>query len=225
MQEKEITAREEDYLRAIFTLAHGQEAPVAPGDLVSYLGVSSAAVSRMTQRLAQAGLVRRLAYQGVTLTTQGRTQALRVLRFYRLAELFLVRELGYDWAAVSETVDGLEHAMTEELANRLEVRLGFPTRCPHGDPIPDATLQLQSVRERPLTTLAVGQEALISRVAGDAEMLRYLAAQGLTPETRVRLLARAPVGGLLTVERAGEALPLTPLVAGAIFVRRVDEEG
>ncbi|MBA3533952.1 MAG: metal-dependent transcriptional regulator [Ardenticatenales bacterium] len=251
-----ITGREEDYLRAIFNLAHEQEIPVAPGELVARLGVSSAAVSRMTQRLAQAGLLRRTAYQGVSLTDAGRRHALRVLRFHRLAELFLVRELGYDWAEVGETVDGLEHAMTEELAARLEARLGYPTSCPHGDPIPAADLTLAPVRERPLTTLPVGQRAIINRVTGDRAMLGHLKEQRLVPGTSLTLLGRAAVGGLLTVEResggagergsgrareresggAGErwsgravereseVLPLSPLVAGAIFVRRPEEE-
>ncbi len=218
-----VTAREEDYLKAIFTLSRGGDASVAPGLLVERLGVSSAAVSRMTQRLNEAGLVRRTAYQGVTLTFAGRQHALRVLRFHRLAEVFLVEQLGYDWAEVDETVDTLEHAMTEEFANRLEVLLNFPPGCPHGDPIPTVTLELRDVRERPLTTLPVNAPAIISRVTGDAPMLRHLKAHGLTPGTSIALIARSEVGGLLTVERTGEQLPLSPVVAGAIFVRRPDE--
>ncbi|MDQ4077756.1 MAG: metal-dependent transcriptional regulator [Chloroflexota bacterium] len=217
-----ITPREEDYLKTIFILSHGQDTAVAPGDLVERLGVSSAAVSRMTQRLADAGLLRRTAYQGVSLTFEGRLHALRVLRFHRLAEVFMVEQLGYDWAEVDETLDDLEHAMTEEFANRLEAMLAYPTVCPHGDPIPTADLELRTIRERPLTTLPIGQEVVISRVTGDAAMLRYLKQEGLVPGVRLTLIARAEVGGLLTVERRGEQLPLSPLVAGAIFVRHLE---
>jgi DtxR family Mn-dependent transcriptional regulator len=216
----DITDREEDYLKAIYTLAHGADTSVAPGDLVTRLQVSSAAVTRMTQRLAEAGFVRRTAYQGMTLTATGRQHALRVLRNHRLAEVFLVRELGYDWADVDETVDSLEHAMTEEFANRLEERLDFPSTCPHGDPIPDRTLTLALVRERPLTTVPVGQRVVISRVTGDKPMFRYLATQGLTPCTPITLQERVEVGGLWMIEREGKTMPLSPLVAGAIFVRR-----
>lgn len=216
---KNITTREEDYLKAIFTLSNGLETPVAPGDLVKRLEVSSAAVSRMTQRLAKEGLVQRTAYQGVSLTPSGRLHALRVIRFHRLAEVFLVEILGYDWADVDETVDKMEHAMTEELANRLEGFLDYPPHCPHGDPIPNMDLELPLVRERPLTTLPVGQSAIISRVTGTPDMLRYLKKQRLTPGTQLMLHERAIVGGLLTIECANEKLPLSPLVAGAIFVR------
>jgi DtxR family transcriptional regulator, Mn-dependent transcriptional regulator len=216
----DITDREEDYLKAIYTLSHGADTSVAPGDLVTRLGVSSAAVTRMTQRLAEAGLVRRTAYQGMTLTATGRHHALRVLRNHRLAEVFLVRELGYDWADVDETVDSLEHAMTDEFTNRLEERLNYPPACPHGDPIPNRTLQVELVRERPLTTVPVGQRVVISRVTGDKAMFRYLATQDLVPGSAIILKERVEVGGLWMIEREGNLLPLSPLVAGAIFVKR-----
>lgn len=218
----DITDREEDYLKAIYTLSHGSETSVAPGDLVTRLRVSSAAVTRMTQRLAEAGLVRRTAYQGMTLTAMGRQHALRVLRYHRLAEVFLVRDLGYDWADVDDTVELLEHAMTEELANRLEEKMDYPATCPHGDPIPDRELTIALVRERPLTTVPVGQRVVISRVTGDKAMLRYLQSQGLMPCTTIVLKERVEVGGLWMIEREDKTIPLSPLVAGAIFVRRDD---
>ncbi len=216
----EITEREEDYLKAIYTLSHGLEASVAPGDLVGKLRVSSAAVTRMTQRLAEAGYVRRTAYQGMTLTGTGRNHAVRVLRNHRLAEVFLVQELGYDWGDLDETVDALEHSITEEFANRLEEKLGFPAYCPHGEPIPARDLSVAVVRERPLTTVPVGQRVLISRVTGDKPMLGYLQSHNLKPGTMITLLERNEVGEMWLIERDGAEIPLSGLVAGAIFVRR-----
>lgn len=217
---KRITAREEDYLKAIFVLAHGTEIPVSPRALVARLAVSSAAVSRMTQRLDSTGLLRRMAYQGVSLTSEGRQHALRVLRFHRLMEVFLVQQLGYDWADVDETVEKLEHAIDEKMANRLEVYLDFPAACPHGDPIPSRSLELHPVRERPLTTLAIGQCVVINRVTGDSAMFRHLKEQHLIPGTQLTLKDRVKMSGLLLIERNDQEVPIAPLVAGAIFVRR-----
>ncbi|MCB0077469.1 MAG: metal-dependent transcriptional regulator [Anaerolineales bacterium] len=214
------TDREEDYLKAIYILAHGQATPLAPGLLVERLGVSSAAVSRMLQRLDRSGLVRHVAYQGVTLTEAGRRHALRVLRHHRLVEYFLVERLGYDWAYVDESVDRLEHAIDEELAGRLEAMLGHPPACPHGDPIPSAALEMPQIVERPLNTLAVGQRAEISRVMGDAATLTYLREEQLVPGTSLTVTERSARGGLLTIERDGERLLLPPMIAAAIFVRR-----
>ena len=220
---KTITAREEDYLKTIFVLSHGTDTPVSPRALVDHLGVSSAAVSRMTQRLDHAGLVRRMAYQGVLLTKEGRQQALRVLRFHRLMEVFLVEQLGYDWVNVADSVEELEHAIDETFANRLEAYLNFPTACPHGDPIPTQELVLRSVRERPLTTLAVGQQAVINRVTGDKKMFNHLKELNLRPGTHLTLTHRAKVGGVLIIQCHDDLLPIGPLVAGAIFVRRPDD--
>ncbi len=219
---KRITAREEDYLKAIFVLAHGTQTPVSPRALVARLAVSSAAVSRMMQRLDQTGLVHRMAYQGVSLTMQGRQHALRVLRFHRLMEVFLVRQLGYDWADVDETVEKLEHAIDEKMANRLEAYLDFPKACPHGDPIPSQALDLYPVRERPLTTLAIGQQAVINRVTGDRAMFHHLKELNLIPGTLLVLKSRAKVSDLLFIWSNETLSPISALVAGAIFVRRPD---
>lgn len=216
-----VSAREADYLKAIYRLEVG--GPVSPGDLVTRLGVSGAAVSRMTGRLAAAGLVRRTAYHGVTLTDQGRRHALRVLRHHRLTEVWMVKHLGYDWAEVEEDADALEHAFSDQLALRLETVLGHPTHCPHGDPIPDSDLNLPEIRERPLNTMPIEQACIVSRVVGGALMLRHLHESGLIPGAALMLIARAPVGGLLTVAIDGVERPVSLEVAAAVFVRRPSE--
>jgi Mn-dependent DtxR family transcriptional regulator len=38
----------------------------------------------------------------------------------------------------------LEHALSEELEERIDKALGFPTHDPHGDPIPKANLEWPS---------------------------------------------------------------------------------
>jgi DtxR family Mn-dependent transcriptional regulator len=219
--DESISAREEDYLKAIYRLAVG--GPVSPGDLVNRLGVSGAAVSKMTTRLAHAELVRRTAYQGVTLTERGQRSALRVLRHHRLVEVWLVEQLGYGWDEVDAEAELLEHTLSEKLAARLEAALNFPRYCPHGDPIPNQALEMEEVRERPLTTMPLDYPCLLSRVVGDGPMLRHLREIGLTPGTPLTVVARAPVGGLLTVALAGRELPVSPAVAAAVFVRRPSE--
>ena len=41
---------------------------------------------------------------------------------------------------VHDEADRLEHVLSEELEERIDQALGFPTHDPHGDPIPDANL-------------------------------------------------------------------------------------
>jgi hypothetical protein len=42
--------------------------------------------------------------------------------------------------------DRLEHVISEELEERIDQALGYPTHDPHGDPIPDANLEWPAER-------------------------------------------------------------------------------
>ena len=78
--------------------------------------------------------------RGVRLTDEGRRVALEVIRHHRLLELYLAETLGLDVEHVHDEADRLEHAISEELEERIDQALGFPTHDPHGDPIPDKNL-------------------------------------------------------------------------------------
>jgi len=67
--------------------------------------------------------------------------AIEVIRHHRLLELYLAETLGVHVDDVHEEADKLEHAISEELEERIDKALGFPTHDPHGDPIPDANLE------------------------------------------------------------------------------------
>src|SRR5207237_7854182 len=85
-------------------------------------------------------------YRGITLTTAGEKVALEVIRHHRLLELYLAETLGLDVDDVHDEAERLEHVISEELEQRIDKALGFPTHDPHGDPIPDAKLRWPSGR-------------------------------------------------------------------------------
>ena len=64
-----------------------------------------------------------------------------MIRHHRLLELYLAQTLGLDVDAVHDEADRLEHVISEELEERIDRALGYPTHDPHGDPIPDADLE------------------------------------------------------------------------------------
>ena len=43
-----------------------------------------------------------------------------------------------DWSEVHDEAERLEHAISENLLERIDDMLGHPAVDPHGDPIPDA---------------------------------------------------------------------------------------
>jgi DtxR family Mn-dependent transcriptional regulator len=95
----------------------------------------------MVKKLAALGLAEHARYRGVSLTPAGERVALEVIRHHRLLELYLAETLGVAVDAVHEEADKLEHAISEELEARIDRALGYPTHDPHGDPIPNASLE------------------------------------------------------------------------------------
>jgi DtxR family Mn-dependent transcriptional regulator len=183
------------------------------------MGVAPPSVTGMLKKLAGLGLVEHERYRGAVLTETGRRAAIELTRHHRLLEMYLAKNLGLGIDAVHAEADRLEHALSEELEARIDAELGFPTRDPHGDPIPDASLKVESDALRPLTALAVGERATIGRVPdGDSELLRYLSRLELVPGRRVELLESAPFDGPLTVAVGKEQHAIAREVAGLIGV-------
>ncbi len=199
-----LTQAMQDYLKAIYKLEQaGSQATTSA--LSVALGVSAASVTGMVKKLAGLRLVRHHRYRGVLLTPAGEKVALEVLRHHRLLELYLARALGYGWDQVHDEAERLEHAISEEFEERIFQALGRPTRDPHGEPIPGKDGSMEKAAQQRLCDLAPGTRGVIRQVDdGNAEMLRYLGARGLTPDVVVEVVEVAPFDGPMTV-RVGEA--------------------
>src|SRR5207248_10565094 len=146
-----LTEAIQDYLRAVYLLGEQGER-VAVTALAKRLHVSPASASAMVKKLAALELAEHAPYRGVTLTPAGERVALEVIRHHRLLELYLAETLGLHVDDVHDEADKLEHVLSEELEERIDKALGFPTHDPHGDPIPDRNLEWPS--DRPVSTRA-----------------------------------------------------------------------
>jgi DtxR family transcriptional regulator, Mn-dependent transcriptional regulator len=193
----------EDYVRAIYEAQYDEGREwVTTSTLARVLRNAPASVTEMLKKLASSEpqLIVYERYRGARLTSAGEKLALEVLRNHRLAESLLTKVLGYSWDEVHEEAHRLEHAMSEELGNRIDHFLGQPATDPHGEPIPaqDGTIaRAQDVR---LTELEPGRMATIQRVSDhDPALLRYLAELRLTPGTHIEITAKGPFGGPLHV--------------------------
>ena len=210
----------EDYVKAVWELsAHRRVTTTA---LASELGVSAASATAMQKKLARLGLVVHEPYRGVTLTPAGERVALEVIRHHRLVERFLVETLGVPWDEVHAEAERWEHVLSEELEQRMDAALGFPTEDPHGAPIPahdGGVAERASVR---LAELEGGQRAVVAEVSDDdPELLRYLGGFGLYPGTEVEVLEAAPFDGPLTFRVGGGERALGREAARHVRVREV----
>jgi len=220
-----LSAKMEDYLKAIYRLEREGDSPVATSTLAETVGVTPPTATSMVEKLAERELLDREKYKGVTLTPEGDTVALEVIRHHRLLETFLTEELGYDWSEVHEEAEILEHHISEEFERRVAAALDEPAVDPHGDPIPND--RLEPLDDSPASSLAdhgEGARLLVARVRDrDPEELTYLDQAGITPGTELVIVEVAPIG-MITVELGnGETVALPDHIADAIQVRRPDE--
>lgn len=214
------SASEEDYLKAIFSITSVGEDAASTNDLAAKLDISAGSVSAMVKRLDEEGLVEHIPYRGVTLTDEGEQIALRVLRRHRLLELYLTEELGVPWNRVHEEAEILEHAISDDLIERIATKLGDPVFDPHGDPIPSRDLVLQTRATEPLSGLAAGTNAVFVRISDqNSEMLSYLSSLGIALGDELRLVDREPFEGPCRVEAGGKVHTLGIPLASAMQVQ------
>jgi DtxR family Mn-dependent transcriptional regulator len=209
----------EDYLKAIYALQQEAGTPVSTSAVAERMGVSAPAASAMIKKLASRGLAQHERYRGVSLTPGGELVAVEVLRHHRLLEQFLAQRLGLGIDDVHEEAERLEHALSEELEALIDRELGYPTHDPHGDPIPDAELNLPQASARTLVDLEPGETSTVQRVPDrDRQLLSYLSTLGLTPGASVELVSAAPFHGPLVVKVDGVEAAISADLAATIGV-------
>ena len=218
----ETTNAVQDYAKAIYSLSARFAEPVSTSAIAERLGVSPASASAMVKRLAALGLVAHEPYRGVELTPAGQRVALEVIRHHRLIELYLSEALDMPWDRVHEEAEVLEHAISPELSELIEQKLGFPTHDPHGDPIPTASGEIEEPHTRSLAELDPGERGVFTRVSdADPEMLRYLSVRGIERGATIEVVGREPFGGPLTVRAEGREHALGDQLAQAMRLELV----
>jgi len=194
-----LTRSVEDYLKTIYHLSN-QGGFASTSDIASMLEVAPPSVSGMVKRLSETGLIEHVPYRGVQLTSQGRRAALKMIRRHRILELYLTQQLGYDWGGVHAEAERLEHAVSDELIERMARALGDPQYDPHGDPIPTAAGEIEEAELVALADAPVGAKLELRQVGTqDTARLRYFAGQGLTPGVLLSVTDRQPFNGPTTI--------------------------
>jgi DtxR family Mn-dependent transcriptional regulator len=221
------TSTVEDYLKAIYLAQdRDRDGIVSPGRISDALGVAPGTVTAMMKTLTESGLVLYEPYSGVRLTPAGGKLAAHVVRRHRLVELFLVRIMGMDWSEVHQDAEVLEHAVSDQLLERMDEMLGRPSADPHGDPIPSATGALPEVRLESLLSSPLDVRLRVARVTDQrSEFLRLLERHRLKPGLCVRVAARDPLAEMVIIQpEDGEPMQLGFQAAGRVLVESPAEE-
>jgi DtxR family Mn-dependent transcriptional regulator len=146
------------------------------------LGVSRASAGEMLKRLEAEGLVERGARKEAILTETGLERAERAVRKHRIIERLLTDFMGYTAAEAHVHADELGDTFSDDMVERIRIRLGNPERCPHGWPI-DTEFEQEENRElESLSDLEPGARATIVRLAEhDGDLLHWFYDEGLSP--------------------------------------------
>jgi DtxR family transcriptional regulator, Mn-dependent transcriptional regulator len=208
----------DDYLETIYFLAFpiGEYRPQTTGSptlasrVAEMLGVSRASAGEMLKRLEADGLVERGEHKEAILTPTGAVRARLLTDF-----------MGYTAAEAHVHADELGGTFTDDMVERIEVKLGHPDRCPHGWPVDPDVEQAENRELEPLSELDPGARATIVRLAEhDGDLLHWFYDHGLTPGTEVELHAAEPAAGQLRVSIAGSETSIGEKAAAGLFVKR-----
>lgn len=209
----------QDYLKAIWTAQEWSQEKVSTKLLAERIGVSASTVSEAVRKLADQGLVQHARYGAITLTEDGRKAAIAMVRRHRLIETFLVNELGYGWDEVHDEAEVLEHAVSETLMARIDAKLGYPDRDPHGDPIPSVDGAVPTPPARQLSDFGDGESGRVARISdSDPAMLRYFDSLGIALDTPIAVVERRDFAGTIAIRIDERTIDLGSIAAEAIWV-------
>jgi DtxR family transcriptional regulator, Mn-dependent transcriptional regulator len=193
----------------------------SPESLAGMLNLNRSNVMQLIENMETQGLIESRGSE-LCLTTQGERWALQVVRAHRLWERYLTDEARMPLEKVHTEAHRREHTISEADLDRMDAAMGFPTRDPHGDPIPSREGILPEVKGMPLTSYQA--EGLIRIVhLEDEPALAYqqILAAGLRLGQVIRVMDKNPQRYLLT---DGEhEYRLAPAVAANVSVAPLPE--
>lgn len=216
-----LSYTEENYLKALLQLSleEGSNNEAGTNEVAAYLGVKPATTTAMLKKLKEKNLIDYEKYGKISLTAEGRKNAIEVLRKHRLWETFLYEKMEFTWDEVHEVAEQLEHIKSAKLVNKLDKLLGYPEFDPHGDPIPNAAGELKSSYKKTLSQIEVGSSCVMVAVKeNSASFLQYVVQVGLGINNTIKVLAKQPYDAMMEIEVDGKRSTVSQKFADNIFV-------
>jgi DtxR family Mn-dependent transcriptional regulator len=120
--------------------------------------------------MARNALVETAKSKGLVLTRSGAQASESVVRRHRIAKRMVVDLLGLEPHKAHVEAHRLEHAISPEVEALIDERLGQPTTCPIGHPIPGSSY-VPARDAAPLDEVSLGGEFIVDRVPDDDQAL------------------------------------------------------
>ena len=217
-----MTQSEENYLKIIYHLSQSEKSPISTNAIASRIDSKASSVTDMLKKLAEKNLVSYLKYQGVQLTQNGLSVAKMIVRKHRLWEVFLVDKLNFTWDEVHEIAEELEHIKSDQLIEKLDEFLGFPSQDPHGDPIPDRNGKISKTDKQLLSDLEINKKCICVGVKdSSSEFLQYLDKQKIALGSKIIILDKEAFDNSMTIEIKKSKMLISSKIASNIYIKKV----
>jgi DtxR family transcriptional regulator, Mn-dependent transcriptional regulator len=161
----------------------------------------------------------------LSLTEEGKGEAMKCVRRHRLAERLLADVLDEKNQFIHETSCKFEHLLHKGLEKNICTLLGHPTTCPHGKPIPPGSCCLDASKEQikkiivPLTQLEMNKKGKVAYVhTGRRDILQKIIAMGVLPKTEVLVRQRFPA---YVIQIGKSQFAVDEELASHVYVRQV----
>lgn len=217
-----VTLSEENYLKAIFHLSKQDSQAVSTNAIARKMETKASSATDMIKKLSEKDFVAYQKYKGVKLTNNGRLAAAAVIRKHRLWEVFLVDKLHFSWDEVHDVAEQLEHIKSEKLTQELDSFLDYPTKDPHGDPIPDSKGKIPSTKKLLLAKVNQSQSCICVGVKdSSSEFLQYLDKYNIALGTNIDVLSKESYDESMTVKINNIKRLISKEVAQNLFVKTI----
>ncbi len=214
------TLSEENYLKAIFHLERKYPSGVSTNALAEQMETKASSVTDMIRKLSDKDLVNYKKYQGVKLSKSGKHTAISVIRKHRLWEVFLVEKLGFNWDEVHDVAEQLEHIHSEKLIQELDRFLEYPTRDPHGDPIPDAEGNFAVFNKVLLSDLDKGEAGICVGVRDSSPaFLQFLDKHRIALGKEISVLEKEDFDMSMKIKLDSSELRISHQISGNLYIK------
>jgi DtxR family Mn-dependent transcriptional regulator len=215
-----MTISEENYIKVIYHLSLVSPKGVNTNAIAGMLDTKASSVTDMLKKLSEKELVSYQKYQGVSLTDKGFYSAKMIVRKHRLWEVFLVDKLNFSWDEVHEIAEELEHIKSENLINKLDEFLDFPSFDPHGDPIPNADGEIKKINKLLLSEADLNKEYQCVGVKdSSSEFLQYLDKQKIALGSKIKVKEKESFDDTLLVQIDSRQLTISNKIANNLYVK------
>ena len=216
-----MTQSEENYLKIIYHLSLVSKTEISTNAIAEKMETKASSVTDMLKKLAEKELVSYQKYQGVSLTKNGLLTAKNIVRKHRLWEVFLVDKLKFAWDEVHEIAEELEHIKSDNLINKLDEFLEYPTEDPHGDPIPDKNGNIVKIEKQLLSDLKILETGICIGVKdSSSSFLQYLDKQKIALGSNIKVIEKEPFDNSMTIEISEFKILISSKIANNLFVRK-----